>query len=401
MKRSAVRAGPLPAAPLGLALLAGACAADGGLSGDTAFVRDSAGVTVVESRAPSWGAGGGWRVESEPSLRIGEAEGDPRYLLARVVGATRLPDGTVVVGDGMSNQLRFFDRRGGFLHAVGREGQGPGEFEYLRALQRCSGDSIVAFDLHWQPKVYDHAGGLNRESRITEPGAARSPYGLACRAAGGYVVTGWGEVTGPRLGFYEAHAPAWILDSDGEPTAKLGLFLSSERIGNEGGSRPHPFGRGTLVATAGERILVGTSTSFGVRVYDGDGTLRALYRAPDPELSIRPEYLDRYRDELLAGTASEGHPAVERFVRELPLPPAFPAYDRMLADSDGNLWLRRFRRPGEEEVPWAVLDPDGVWLGDVTVPPELEVTEIGSDYLLGIHTDDLGVQRVQLHGLVR
>ena len=46
----------------------------------TTSVTDSAGVRIVESSAPAWSAGAGWRVGAEPILTIGEVSGDLDYL---------------------------------------------------------------------------------------------------------------------------------------------------------------------------------------------------------------------------------------------------------------------------------------------------------------------------------
>lgn len=48
-----------------------------------------------------------------------------------------------------------------------------------------------------------------------------------------------------------------------------------------------------------------------------------------------------------------------------------------------------------------VFASDGTLLGRVPFPPGIEVLEIGTDYVLGVTEDELGVERVVLHGLVK
>ena len=79
--------------------------------------RDSAGVEIVESGSALWDSTPGWTVDSTPTLTIGQAEGDEPYLLSHVVDAFRRDDGSIVVLDGSSNQLRAFDSTGTFLVA--------------------------------------------------------------------------------------------------------------------------------------------------------------------------------------------------------------------------------------------------------------------------------------------
>lgn len=48
-----------------------------------------------------------------------------------------------------------------------------------------------------------------------------------------------------------------------------------------------------------------------------------------------------------------------------------------------------------------VLDPEGRVVGSVLLPEGLEVLEIGEDYVLGMHTDELGIQRIRRYALLK
>jgi hypothetical protein len=91
----------------------------------------------------------------------------------------------------------------------------------------------------------------------------------------------------------------------------------------------------------------------------------------------------------------------ERSIADLTAPGAFPTYTRLVADTYGHLWAERFTPPGESGSRWAVFDAEGAFLGHVAMPDDLEVTEIGADYVLGIHRDELDVERVRLHAIER
>lgn len=87
-------------------------------------VEDSAGIrivtTAVTPETPHW------RVPSEPELQLGAVEGAPAHLFQRPEFAARLENGTVVVADFGSGQLRYFGTDGAHLTSVGGRGQGPG-----------------------------------------------------------------------------------------------------------------------------------------------------------------------------------------------------------------------------------------------------------------------------------
>lgn len=362
--------------------------------------RDSAGVQIVESQSAQWQQAARWRISAIPLLEIGMTEGEASYLFSRIAGALRLADGGVVVADGGTNQLRFFDANGRYQRAVGREGKGPGEFEHIRALKRCAADSIYAFDLNWQLKVYDLSGALKREAPLQQPGAGRPPYALNCSSNGRFVITGWGAQTRqPRIGLFSAIAPVSVLDASGAQVLQLGEFISSERIGTANGSGPHPFGKSTVLALAADQVHVGTNDAFEVRAYGMDGKLRRILRGPLTNLEIRPEHLERYRTDELARVPPERRPAMERYLRDMPMTKQFPAYSELQLDPDGNLWVRRFLRPGETQPLWAVFSLDGDCLGEVRTPTGMSIVEIGADYVLGVARDELGVERVRVYRL--
>ena len=90
-----------------------------------------------------------WTVDATPILTLGESQADTNDMFSRVVGATRLPDGRVLVGDLGSYALRLFSPDGNMIRQFGRKGAGPGEIGYLANLLRC-GDSLVTLDIEAQ-----------------------------------------------------------------------------------------------------------------------------------------------------------------------------------------------------------------------------------------------------------
>jgi hypothetical protein len=118
--------------------------------------------TSVTSQTPSW------TVSPEPMLRIGQDEGETPYLLAGVSFAARLSDGRVVVANGMSSELRYFDPAGRFLGSVGRRGDGPGEFQVFRRVLLLSPDTLLVYD-----------SGLRRLTKLAPDGSVAEESSVA------------------------------------------------------------------------------------------------------------------------------------------------------------------------------------------------------------------------------
>ena len=80
---------------------------------------------------------------------------------------------------------------------------------------------------------------------------------------------------------------------------------------------------------------------------------------------------------------------------------SYPAFEAIVADRAGYLWVREYRMFGEGPMVWTVFDSEGWIQGLVETPVGLEVFEIAEDYVLGLVEDELGVEYVQLWALDR
>lgn len=66
-------------------------------------------------------------------LRIGQVDGPPEYLFARISMLAVGPGGDIFVAQ-VDGDLREYDAEGRFVRTVARGGQGPGEVEYVVAM---------------------------------------------------------------------------------------------------------------------------------------------------------------------------------------------------------------------------------------------------------------------------
>src|SRR5690606_7921859 len=107
-----------------------------------------------------------WALDSAPSVRIG-AEGAPEYQFSGIGHAARLSDGRLVVYDGASAELRWFDPEGAFLFRAGGRGEGPGEFLNVASATVTPHDSVVLYDFRNQRLTwFGPQGSLSRTLRL-------------------------------------------------------------------------------------------------------------------------------------------------------------------------------------------------------------------------------------------
>lgn len=371
-------------------------------------VRDSAGVGIVENRRPAWGVGEGWRLSDEPTLSIGLADGPTEYQFSGIEGVVRLPDGGLVVADGGSREIRFFDASGAYVGASGRRGDAPGEYQQITSLGYGPGDSLWVYDFgNRRFTVLNPAGAVVRTVRL---GGELSAVGAVGRLPHGSFVVREYWSKGPRSGqirFGLSREPAAVVrySADGGSLDTIGLFPGREvYIGSEDGravmSAPL-FARSASVALVGNELFVGDQERFEIGRYTASGALRGITRVLDVDLRLTPEDIDRAVAERLAEEPPGRHAMLRAHLDAMDVPETRPAYGRLRVDSEGNLWVSAHALAPAEPTSWDVFDPGGRWLGAVRVPEDLRVHGIGGDWVLGVWRDALGVEYVRMYRLVK
>jgi hypothetical protein len=372
-------------------LLAAACARDGTAGWKGTVETRPDGVVLVRNPAQgAWREDQAWTVEEE--LRIGIAEGAGPTLFGDVAAVEVDSTGRIWVLDRQAKELRVFDAHGRHVRTIGREGEGPGEFR----------DPI---GMAWAPD-----GTL----WVADPGAGRytvlDANGIFIashpRRVAGYSVP-WRGGFGPDGLLYEL---VFVAPPQGEPRQALLRFDASVQ----------PADTVLLPTHAGER--------FELR--QGQGLIAAAVPfAPGQALQLDPRgfvwlgVTDRYRLAQLKlngdttrvvereaapvpVTAAERAEAVARMkwftdqggrVDEGRIPARKPAFEQVVVDDHGGIWVRPALSAGEPGAAFDVFDAEGRYLGRVRVPGGMDAIPepvIRNDALYGVARGSLDVQHV-------
>ena len=81
-----------------------------------------------------------------------------------------------------------------------------------------------------------------------------------------------------------------------------------------------------------------------------------------------------------------------------PVADVFPTVSSVQVGREGRLWVYPYAKPGET-VHWWAFAPNGEFLRRLANPSGVTIYEFGAGYLLGVRTDDLGVERVVMYEL--
>jgi len=364
-------------------------------------VLDSAGVTIAESTGPAWEAGDGWIVESTPVLDLSRTGSGSAHDFFRVTDADRLTDGSIVVADDGSDEVRVFSPSGEHVWSAGRDGSGPGEFRRLAQTVVLPGDSVLAYDPSaGRATLFDSDGALARIVTFEGPDLPRQLHpvfeGLYMGpASSGLAFDGVAGLRRPE-------DKVVSLGSDGGGRDTVATLPGAEILFFEQGATPPTWGKRGHLAVRDQEVYVGSADSVEFRVLGIDGHLRKIVRVAGYDLALTraevdSELLAWYPDSIELGALGRGARDAQ------PNREHRPAYASLVVDRLGYTWLQRFEARHEAGSPtkWLIFDTSGRWLGHLHLPPGFEVFRIGDDWILGKGVDEFDVEHVQVLSLIR
>jgi hypothetical protein len=394
----------------------GACSSDPDPSAEIEG-SDSAGVRIVENASPLWEGGEGWSVLPEAVLSIGMFSGPEEYQFVDVSAGARASRGEIIVADRGTRSVRVYDRSGTFVRKLGGAGSGPGEFRDPAQVVIPSGDSVLVWDQEaFRVTRFDLAGQLLGVETLDLAGLIKAstpplyPGGVELLETGDYLVRLAEKAAikrPPALSEpFRDRSGALRVSRDLSTIDTLAFFLGVEQLTVEAPFGPYPvplpLGRDTWIAHGGlsPRVCIGDQEERGITCIDGDGSRTRIRWDLSPR-KVTDSEMEEWREEMVQffGPKLTGG-EVRAMLGQVPMPRSRPPHSRLLLDRAGNLWAKL--GPTEERegasFDYLVFDGECRLLGTVTLP-DVEVLEIGEDYVLGVYRDELEVEFVRLYDL--
>ncbi len=383
---------------------------------------DSAGIPITTALAPRWGPGEGWKVSGDPLLEIGATTGAAEYLLNGVVGAVRLSNGDIVLGEWSSGELRRYDGSGTFMWRAAGRGEGPGEHLFMQFVGSVAGDSLVTYDGgRARAQVFAPGGDVARTMPIESPWSGFAPHKVIGLSGRQMIVTfgdNRGELPNGAVRFPGIRIATFSLE-DGAVAEVMDVPGAEQHIVSGGGRivySGYQFGKGPRLAVTPGRLAVVDTEAFSIRSISlEDGTTTAILRRDVPIQEVTSNHVEAYVDWMAEQNMTSGGSSLEQAEaskpgwRDGPMASTLPVLESIHLDAAENLWVEPYALPGARAAPFEVFAPNGTWLGTVATPPGLALGtdrvpvgfEIGEDYVLGLWRDELGVEYVRMYGLER
>lgn len=174
-------------------------------------------------------------------------------------------------------------------------------------------------------------------------------------------------------------------DRDGEFIDSLASMPGDEAAVLQGIVVRPGFLRNTHIAVGAATFHATAADTFKLAAYTPDGRrIRVVHK---------PHETERVPDAALESFEAMG-------IRFDPRP-TYPTISAVLLDAGDNLWVKEFPTDTETPATWFVFDAAGHLLGTVSMPDRFHPYHIGSNFVLGVWRDDLDVEHVRLHRLVK
>jgi hypothetical protein len=374
---------------------------------DPLTVSDSAGVRIAEvawNQVPVR-----WEVDPDPEWVIGD-EGAAEFGLPlfQVQDVEQLDDSLIAVAEGGTQEVVWIDLHDEEVRRFGGDGDGPAEFRGLRALFTRVDGQLGAFDAERNRIVMiDREVGLLHEESVH---TYRSPGGAAS------VVTS-GDGTRYLVNVAQAPADQWIEGWSRRTAPIIRLDPSPDTLvsmpGRETVMRSEPviaravleFGATTLAGGANEGLWVGDTRDPQVGLWTSATGPRAIIRWRSDEEDLRRDRADALQA-YVGRMDSPGRDIWEQLIPTIPDEEPLPAFHALLTGARGELWIGKhvpidhsLRGDGAAVYEWLVVGEGFQDVGRLVTSAGFVPTRVGDGYLLGIHTDSLGIETVRRYNL--
>lgn len=377
-------------------------------SATTITTRDSAGVSITVvpgtavTRAPQWAT------SARPVLTLGEPTPGGPSQFYRISGVRLLPAGRVMFSTDASKQLFTVDSTGTTIDSRGRHGRGPFEFLHLQMIKSADSSAVALFD------------ALQRRVTVL-PVSSNEPAALSLAAPGlGSIIPlarfSNGELLARRPGPLPPPAAEGVvhetdslvrLDGQGRIVAEFGAHMADDRVlrlnasGGLTGGRP-PYRRQLLVDADDSTVVISATGEWKLLLFDARGGTPRIVRIERPRRAVDARTRRLYRGRVLRDVRDDyGIREWTMLSNDDVFPAELPAFDQLLVDREGAIWLRESVTLADKEAQWTVVNRAGVPVARVRLAAAFTPSDITRNRIAGVWLDSLGGEQVQVWALTR
>jgi hypothetical protein len=348
-----------------------------------------------------------WRLSAEPITRIEEGSRGADF---GGVGDVRFRgDGSILVTVSKPTELRLFTSEGKFIRAIGRDGEGPGEYRAPRVVLDA-GDTIAVFDDVLRRLTYFSTSGRVVSTTSLATGF---DFGVGVSLRGR---TGCGSWLAQAIRpLNPANSPDKFRDTINVVLLDAGLGRVERRIGSFPnriyqrimagslkGVGAQMFGSMVLLEAADRDILLIDTGTPEVRRAGCGGEPRSSINLPIPDRPVSREVLIRLKERMLSNPANSAlRPAIEWRYDPANAADRLPTLRSLLPGRGGELWFEQFDADPRDPATWWVANAAGRVIGILPAPAGYRIRSIGPDLVAGVYRDEDDVESVRVYRIIR
>lgn len=340
------------------------------------------------------------KIELIPELKFGDTDDATIGMVERmsVFDQNRIykriaadENGRVFIADIQQTEIHVFDSDGSWLQSLGRQGNGPGEFQHIGEIDIVS-NQLYAIDAHQRKVNVFSLDSLKLSHSISLIPQNKSQFEeLSDRFPDHYLINSDGSVlTGFLTLPFQTENPQspdsllfYEMDQSGQ--IQPGRILSQQGFIYYTGTGKHQNSifsfdfspRSLRVLSGDDHIFTNLSEEFLIKVYNSDGDyIRAIYYPFDKMEINRTDVINRENRGDLYRQA----------IRQNDLPETHAVIRNMLMDDEDRLWISTFTDSDDTDN-WWVLDKEGEMLGRFSLSTDKWIREIKNNRVYTIENN--------------
>lgn len=327
--------------------------------------------------------------------------------LYQVISGVIAPAG-VVIAERSSHSIGFYDSAGTLRWALGRDGDGPGDFRDILWVRRLA-DRIAVYDPTLRRVTDVGFDGELRQVRIVElpedisgadlMGSFADGSGLAAALRHNFPPTG--------IGAYRHRVAAYRFEIGRDRADSLFSMLAEEQFvlrGRPNFFGPIPYGAQSWISVSDSVAYATDNSSATVSAWSMAGTLLGEIRIPRVAREPVSQSDVASARERFRATTTRARVDWMRFFDAMPIPDSMPFFGwggvapikPLVATSDGYLFVTLYGGARASATRIAVVDPQRRYLGTLMFDVEARVLDAQGGAMLVQAWDADGVESVRL-----
>ncbi len=321
--------------------------------------------------------------------RIGDEGAGDSIFFGRVVSMAVDSEGQLYLTDAGNKSIQMFSPDGVPIREIGREGGGPGEFEWTPSVHIGPGDTLYAWEINKRrlTTFSPRDQSLVSSNTIGNPAFdALRPVRFLGATNQGYLMEFAGSIRLGSQGRIDlGHSAKFVTWDGNEPDDHLAQLSSADVVIFEtdsfSGARVLPYSaRPHFVLSADQILYHGMSDAIqltGITLEGEDVHKISLphtlvsVSASERESRVAGIQFEQLRKDLLAN-----------------IPEHKPAYVQLLSDDAGHIWIWLSKPENEQTRTWLVLNDAGETVATAQIPDGMRLMAVRGGRAYGSQVDE-------------